>query len=391
MFPMTRICLLNPFFLPYQGGTEKHIHEVGMRLVKRGFDVTVLCSRIPGNKKHEVIDGISVKRVDTLLYLDNLPPYCPVPPPVAIAPLMSKAILDECRNQDIFHINNRFFYSPSDTKAINGEEKGLCITLHNARTKGINPTTDFFGNLYDRTNGRQIMADCDHIFGVSQNTLDITVPRKFHSKCSVSYNGVNSAVYSPKVSGEAMRRKYNLENRKVILTVCRLERQKGIQYMLDAVKKLVRHDKSFVWVVLGKGTMLPLLKLAKLDPRYSDNIVVIDEKISELQLSELYSACDAFVLPSIWEPFGMVLCEAMAAEKPVISTTAGGIPEIVTRDTGVLVRPKSAEDLYLAISTMFGNEDKMRRMGKAGRVRVKRYFTWERTADCYEKVYKSLF
>jgi glycosyltransferase involved in cell wall biosynthesis len=81
----------------------------------------------------------------------------------------------------------------------------------------------------------------------------------------------------------------------------------------------------------------------------------------------------------------------MAAEKPVISTTAGGIPEIVTPDVGVIVRPKSAEDLYLAIWRMFGDEAKMRRMGKAGRVRVKKYFTWDRTADCYEKVYKSLF
>jgi len=388
---MSRICLLNPFFLPYQGGTEKHIHEVGMRLAKRGFDVTVLCSRIPGNKKHEMIDGISVKRVDTLFYTDTLPPYSPVPPPVAIAPLMSKAILDECAKQDIFHINNRFFYSPSDTKAINGEEKGLCLTLHNARTKGINPTTDFLGTLYDRTSGVQIMADCDHIFGVSQNTLDITAPRKFKSKMSVSYNGVNTQVYTPKVSGDAMRKKYGLKNKKVLLTVCRLERQKGISYMLDAVKKLAKRDKSFVWLVLGKGTMLPLLKMAKLDPRYSESIVIIDEKITERELAQLYSACDAFVLPSIWEPFGMVICEAMAAEKPVISTTAGGIPEIVTKDCGILVRPKDSEGLYLAINQLFSDEGKMRRMGKAGRVRVKKYFTWDLTADCYEKVYRELF
>jgi glycosyltransferase involved in cell wall biosynthesis len=383
--------MLNPFFLPYQGGTEKHIHEVGMRLAKKGFDVTVLCSRIPGNKKHEEIDGIHVKRVDTLLYIDTLPPYSPVPPPVAIAPLMSKAILGECNKQDIFHINNRFFYSPADAKAINEEEKGLCLTLHNARTKGINPTTDFLGTIYDRTSGRQIMAEADHIFGVSQNTLDITSPRKFKAKTSVSYNGVNSEIYSPKVSGDAMRKKYNLRNKKVLLTVCRLERQKGISYLLEAVKKLVKKDSSFVWVILGKGTMLPLLKMAKLDPRYRDNILVIDEKITENELAQLYSACDAFVLPSVWEPFGMVICEAMAAEKPVISTTAGGIPEIVTKDVGTIVRPRSAEELYDAISCMFADEQKMRKMGKAGRVRVKKHFTWDRTADCYAKVYKELF
>jgi glycosyltransferase involved in cell wall biosynthesis len=362
-----------------------------MRLAKKGFDVTVLCSRIPGNRKHEVIDGISVKRVDTLFYTDTLPAYSPVPPPIAIAPLMSRAILDECRNQDIFHINNRFFYSPADAKAINAEEKGLCLTLHNARTKGINPTTDFFGLLYDRTSGAQIMEECDHIFGVSQNTLDITVPRRFAKKTSVSYNGVNTQVYAPKVSGEPARRKYGLANRKVLLTVCRLERQKGIQYMLDAIKKLSKRDKSFLWVVLGKGTLLPLLKAARRDPRYSDSIVLIDQKIPERELSQLYSACDAFVLPSIWEPFGMVLCEALASERPVVSTTAGGIPEIVTKDCGVLVPPKSPEALANAILGLFSDTKKMRRMGKAGRRRVKKYFSWDRTAECYAKVYRTLF
>ena len=137
--------------------------------------------------------------------------------------------------------------------------------------------------------------------------------------------------------------------------------------------------------------MLPLLKVAKLDPRYSENIVIIDEKISERELAALYSACDAFVLPSIWEPFGMVVCEAMAAEKPVVSTTAGGIPEIVAPDCGILVRPKDAEGLYLAINRLFSDEDRMRRMGKAGRQRVKKYFTWDLTADCYAKVYREIF
>jgi glycosyltransferase involved in cell wall biosynthesis len=86
----------------------------------------------------------------------------------------------------------------------------------------------------------------------------------------------------------------------------------------------------------------------------------------------------------------MVLCEALSCGKPVVSTTAGGIPEVVSPDCGMLVSPKDGDALAGAIEKMFSSPKRMRKMGAAGRSRVTRLFTWDRTAECYRKLYDSL-
>ena len=387
---MSRICMLNPFFLPYQGGTEKHVFEVGRRLAKTGFKVTVLTVRMPGTNRVDVIDGITIKRINALLYLNSLPPFSPVPPPVAFAPMMNKAIRQECRRQDVFHIHNRFFYSPSDARDIKKAGRRLCLTLHNARTKGISPTTDFFGQLYDETNGHSLMRECDHIFGVSQNTLDVTVPAEYASKTSVAYNGVDTAMFSPHNDGKKARKRYGLDGRKVLLTVCRLEEQKGLRFMVEALRKLVAKDDSYYWVLVGRGSLEEWLQKTCSSPSLRGHFKLIAQKVPDGDLAELYAACDAFVLPSVWEPFGMVLCEAMSTGKPVVSTTAGGIPEVVSPDCGFLCKPRNSRDLESKIERLFSSESQLERMGKNARGRMERHFTWDHTAQYYVKLYESI-
>jgi glycosyltransferase involved in cell wall biosynthesis len=387
---MSKICFLNPFFYPYQGGTEKHALEVGARLAAKGFDITVLCARMPRDKKDDAIGGVKVHRVDALYLINSLPTFSPVPPPIAIVPAMSRAIRDEMRRNELFHIHNRFVYSPADAKSIKEGGRKLCITLHNARPAGISPATDLLGALYDETSGKEIMAECDHILGVSRNTLESTVPPEFMHKASVAYNGVATEIYSPGSPTVGAVRKHGLENRKVILTVCRLENQKGLDYMIGAMRKLAKKDKSYLWVLVGTGSLLAKFESLRKDAKLRDNYLLIGEKITESEIVDLYRACDLFVLPSVWEPFGMVLCEALSCGKPVVSTTAGGIPEVVSPDCGMLVSPKDGDALAGAIEKMFSSPKRMRKMGAAGRSRVTRLFTWDRTAECYRKLYDSL-
>lgn len=387
---MSKICMLNPFFYPFQGGTEKHLLAVGSRLVQRGFDVSVLCVRMPHDRKSDEIEGMHIRRVDSLFLINSLPPFSPVPPPIALVPAMSNAIKSECRKHDLFHIHNRFMYSPQDAKNVKAAGKKLCLTLHNARTSGISPAVDLLGSIYDETNGREIMAECDAILGVSRNTIESTLPVDLGKETFVAYNGVDTKVYSPDVSPSLAASKYSLEGRKVILTVCRLETQKGLKYMVEAMRKLAHRDKSYLWVLVGTGSQSLYFRSLQADPRLKSHFLLIEKKITEREIAELYSACDLFVLPSVWEPFGMVICEALSAGKPVVSTTAGGIPEIVSKDCGTLCKPKDSAGLVRAIDEMFSDPAKMRRMGRAGRERVKKLFTWDRTADVYQKVYESL-
>jgi len=381
-----KVCMLNPFFLPYQGGTEKHVWEVGRRLVKKGFEVTVLTTLLPGTAPREEIDGIVVERVGALMVLDKLPPYSPVPPPIAVVPAMSQKIEEKAKENEILHIHNRFFYSPEDAKKVKRKGAKLCITLHNARTVGISPATDFFGTLYDEVRGQKIMENCDAIAAVSTNTREVTVPKRLWGKARTIYNGVNAEFFNPKNSGEKMRKELGLQDEKMVLTVCRLAEQKGLKYLIEAAKKFSGEHEAKL-VILGVGSQEEELRELAKKLGVENKVVFVNRKVPEEDLAGLYAACDVFALASTWEPFGMAICEAMSTAKPVVATTAGGIPEIVTPETGFLVEPKNADQMASKIGELLADGETARKMGLAGRKRVEENFTWDHTTDRYEKMY----
>jgi glycosyltransferase involved in cell wall biosynthesis len=102
-------------------------------------------------------------------------------------------------------------------------------------------------------------------------------------------------------------------------------------------------------------------------------------------------AMDVFAMPSLWEGFGLVFLEAMAAGKPVVSTAVSAIPEVVQDGvTGLLVPPREAESLARAILALLTDPARARCMGEAGRVRLQERFTEERMIDEIEHLYFEL-
>jgi glycosyltransferase involved in cell wall biosynthesis len=92
-------------------------------------------------------------------------------------------------------------------------------------------------------------------------------------------------------------------------------------------------------------------------------------------------------VPSVYEGFGLPAVEAMCCKAPVISTTAGALPEIVG-DAGILVPPADSRALVEAISGLLDNPDKRRQLGEMGHERVSCMFNWEKTAAQTYEVYK---
>jgi len=109
----------------------------------------------------------------------------------------------------------------------------------------------------------------------------------------------------------------------------------------------------------------------------------------------LMQALDVFAMPSIWEGFGIVLLEAMAAARPIVATRVATIPEVVVHgETGLLVPPGDDFEAGLAraMDTVLGDPGAARRMGEAGRERAVGEFGWDavarRTVRLYEKIVK---
>jgi rhamnosyl/mannosyltransferase len=117
-------------------------------------------------------------------------------------------------------------------------------------------------------------------------------------------------------------------------------------------------------------------------------------EVSQEDLIAHYYACDVFCLPSIArsEAFGIVQLEAMACEKPVVSTSLDtGVPFVNQhRKTGLIVPPKDSRALAEAINILLDNKELREEYGKNGRKRVEQYFTKERKAEQTLKVYKEV-
>jgi glycosyltransferase involved in cell wall biosynthesis len=364
--------MVNPLFHPYQGGTEKHVFEVCKRIAGQ-HDVTVLTARLPGTKKKERLQGINVVRTRAWIIKKAVHP---LPPPFPIAPQMALKIREQAKKNDLMHFHNRFTYSLLDFKIVKMEEKKLCMTLHNSRPQGIDAMTDLVGGAYDDLMGKKMMEQCDHVAAVSRATLEETVPRALWKKSSVIYNGVNLEDYNPGVDSSKTVKQHG----DFFFCVCRFVPQKGLEFLLDAMKKV---DAKLV--LLGRG---PLEK--KLEKNAGKDVEIITRRVSEEELAALYGGCRAFVLPSLYEPFGMVIVEAMAMKKPVVATSVGGIPEIITPETGFLVPPRDPNALAEKMNHVLKNPEKTSKMGVKGRERVEQNFTWDHTAKSYLKLYEKL-
>jgi glycosyltransferase involved in cell wall biosynthesis len=377
-----RILHINPFFYPYFGGTENYLLELCKRLSKNN-SVSVVTSRLPGTKKVEEVEGTKVYRIRSLI-LRKLPAF--LPPPFSIPFSFRRNLFKVCELErpEIIHLHNRFFINFARV-AFWKKQLGipLFLTLHNARTVGISKEIDFWGQLFDDLIGNEIMRRSDWIIANSKWTRDITVPKDYpRERTEVIYNGVDAKKFK--------RIKTDLKDELgcdfLSTTVCRLIPQKGVKYLVKAVKG-IKHD--YKAVIVGRGPELKTLQSLAKKLGVQKKFVFVTQFIPERKLIEYYSASDFFVLPSLWEPFGIVFIEAMACGNPVIATNIGGIPEVVTSKCGILVKPRNSEEIAKSIKMLIDDKNLRKKLGTNARKRVENIFDFDVVAKKVEMSYKN--
>ncbi len=382
--------MVNPFYYPYHGGTEKHLRQVSKRLAQKGHKVTVLCAQMKGTRPEEIFEGVWIIRTPaTVLY--KLPP--PLPPPY---PLMGQFFSDfnkllEKEKPQIVHIHNRFILGPSVAKIAKIHGAKVFLTIHNARPNNIDFWTDKFGQFYDNFFGQRLMRNCDGIIGVSKWALETTIPKDYKGKTAVIHNGCDPKLYDPKKYSEKYWEEF-FEKKgfkgKMFLTNVRLIKQKGLEYLIEGMSRV----KGGYLVILGRGPMENSLRA--LVKKYNAPVYFLTEIIPEEKLIELYKSAYCFVLSSLYEPCAVALMEAQAMGLPIIATNAGGNPEIVEHGkTGLIIPQKSAKAFTEKINYLIKNEKIAKKFSKNARERSIKEFTWDiatkKTEEFYRKVLKT--
>jgi starch synthase len=234
--------------------------------------------------------------------------------------------------------------------------------------------------------------------GVSRDVLEC-YPAVSPDRVHVIHNGIDPNIYSRRESDETLAR-YGVDPRRPYAFFNgRITRQKGLPLLLAAALKL---KPAHQLVIAASSPDTPEIAaevdglVARVRAEGRD-LVWIDHYISRDELIHLHSGATVFVCPSIYEPFGLVILEAMACETAVVASRVGGIPEIVVEgETGVLVDYDPADAgaftsaLAAGVSALLDDPAMARRMGEAGRQRVVERFGWPAiaaaTVALYEKV-----
>ncbi|MEM2870080.1 MAG: glycogen synthase [Thermoplasmata archaeon] len=236
---------------------------------------------------------------------------------------------------------------------------------------------------------REGLLACDRVIAVSEGMKrDITrcypIPP---SKISVVHNGIDPRVFRPSQDMRVLKRCG--VGRPYVLFVGRLTRQKGVQVLVEASRGFPPGTQTVL--ATGRpdepGIVAELAGLLK----GRRDVVWLNRALDRRELVALYSSASVSVTPSLYEPFGLVVLEAMACGSPVVASRVGGIPEIVEDGrSGFLVPPGDSRALAEAVSRLLGDEELRERFARRARERVERRFTWDiaarKTLDIYRRL-----
>jgi len=207
------------------------------------------------------------------------------------------------------------------------------------------------------------------------------------AKIRIVPNGVDPEKFKPFEDQAAVKRQFGLENEPCVLFVGSLIPRKGLPFLVEAAKKIVKEYKETKFIIVGEGPLRNQL-LRKLEAANLSGNFTFLGNVKEDMLPAVYNCADVFALPSIQEGQGIVLLEAQASAKPVVAFDVGGVNEAVCNgETGLLVKRGSTDKLADAIMKLLSDQSLREKMGANGRRFVTENFTWNICAQKMLNVY----
>jgi glycosyltransferase involved in cell wall biosynthesis len=373
------------------GGISPHVYFLSKSLTKNGVKVYVVTCDFPGAPAHETIDGVEVYRVDsyknpspdfaTWVYLMNLNMQKEA---AALAGKLSDEI-------DVFHAHD-WLVATAGIGLKHVFRKPLLATMHSTeigRRDGIHTATEKMiheTEAWLTYEAWKVICCSDYMvshvkwaFGLPDDKL-VMVP-----------NGVNTAVYNsiPEQDCKPFRAAFALPEEKLVLFVGRLVYEKGAQVIINAIPRILE-KVNVKFVIVGSGYMKDQLS-SIVKSMGLEHKVLFTGFVDEETLLRLQSCADASVVPSLFEPFGIVALEAMAAKSPVVVSDTGGLSEIVDHDvTGVKVYPNNTESLAWGVTKVLTDEKYRNTLRENAYKRIQEKYDWDKIAQGTRRIYEGV-
>jgi len=372
------------------GGLGRHVHGLATAQAEDGHDVTVLTTAVDGAPAHEDVAGVHVVRVA------EDPPTVPRDELLAWVLAMGHAwtraglrSADQLK-PDVLHAHD-WMTCHAATALKEQLRLPLVATLHATeagRHQGWLPTplsravhTTEWWLTYE---ARRVLTCSDSMRWEVTRLFEL--PR---DKVDVVPNGVDATAWEcPPARVAAARRSYlTTAGREVpasgplVVYAGRLEWEKGVHTLLDAVPRLRRRFPGLRVVLAGRGTYEDELRQQVRRLRQGAAVRFAGHLLGT-DLAALLAAGDVVVVPSLYEPFGIVALEAAAARTPLAVAATGGLREVVEPGvTGATFAPGDVAGLADAVTALLTDQVLARRTARAAHRRVTRDLRWSDVAD----------
>ncbi|MBQ9657574.1 MAG: glycosyltransferase family 4 protein [Clostridia bacterium] len=362
------------------GGISRVVYDLSHRLIKDGHDVTVITYRDGEALPYENDKGVEVYRVDN--YMINPNNFIDWIMQMNFA-MVAKAnqVIAEKGNFDVIHAHDWLVaYAAKTIKestntpivaTIHATEAGRNSGIHDETQRYINDTEWML--TYEATevivNSNYMKNELQRLFGLPFEKINV-VP-----------NGVNLTAFSGVERDYEFRRRYAMDNEKIILFMGRLVYEKGIQHLIAAMPKILSGYHDTKLVIAGKGPMLDELKEEARNLGI-ENKVCFAGYMNGKDVQKLYKAADISVFPSTYEPFGIVALEAMLAENPIVVSDIGGLNEIVNhRENGMKSYAGNANSIADSILELLFDHQLCSNIVKKAKAKVRTEYNWNKIAQ----------
>jgi len=384
---MLSIAQITPSFFPFIGGIESYVFEISKELVARGHEVHVFApEKVMNTKcgdKEEKICGIRIHRLPVWFELTYRAKWWPI----------FRKIVDSGFRFDIVNIQcHDHPHSLIATTAAKTRNMPVAITTYGpiATQSDYSNITTFFLNAYDHFVSRAIFRMADRVL-IKFPTLRKWI--KSHGiseeKISVAPSGIPKECLLPR-TGESFRQ--NFDGKKVILYVGRISPQKGVQYLVEAMPKVINEVPEAILTIIGpdyigfKKSLIRQVHRLRIDEK-----VVFMNPIFNLEREmEAYAGCDVFVMPSSFEGFSQSVHKAWTQKKRVVARDVGFLStQIESWQNGILVEYGNAQAIADSIASILENSKMSRKMGMKGYRKAQNY-TFDVLAKSLEKIFFSM-
>lgn len=208
-------------------------------------------------------------------------------------------------------------------------------------------------------------------------------------KITVVHSGIDTEKFDGVQKAEHLFREFNIPKKNLVIgTIAHLTDHKGHIYLLQAIPKILKEIPNCFFLFVGGGELKELLVEKARILGVKDKVIFTGFRED---IPKILSILDLFVLPSHLEGLCTSLMDALYMQVPIVATTAGGIPEVISNGkTGLLVPPKDPVALAEAVVELMKDEDKKKAFAKRGKKKISEKFTASKMVEGVEKVYLSI-